>query len=171
MHRCIDSVIVTFDMPKRKQLPYMYANIFYADTTDVQNVQVVQVNGTNAFEVLCDYIPGSNANGCMVVLVGGTPNVNNITVNLTRARDGSASTKVVYLTLPTLCYDQVFAFDIEYDGSVAAIAVPGRLITSEEPSVSVVGCSRDGDQTRTPGLPSKSTPGDVGKPMEGSISE
>ena len=73
------------------------------------------------FVVQCDFISGSNAQGCMVVLVG---EVNNITVNVTR--NNPCTTLTVNVTKN--CYDKVFGFDIESDGSVGTLAVPSVII-------------------------------------------
>ena len=84
--------------------------------------------------------------------------VNNITVNLTK--DGNA-TQVVHSTLPTSCYNRVFGFDIEYNGSVAAVAVPGNLISSSS-SDATTQCEVGTEETTMPPaaapLPSESTP-------------
>ena len=42
----------------------------YVDTTDVQLVTAVFDQNSDGFLVQCDFIPGSEAQGCMVVLVG-----------------------------------------------------------------------------------------------------
>ena len=39
-------------------------------TTDIQNVTATLIETINAFAVQCDFITGSNAQGCMVELVG-----------------------------------------------------------------------------------------------------
>ena len=73
--------------------------------------------------VQCDFIPGSDAQGCMVVLVGESDNT---TVNLTRSG-----------TLLTACAEnmhivssliEVFGYDIEFDGSVGIQQVPGTSV-------------------------------------------
>ena len=75
----------------------------------------------NVFIVQCDFITGSNAQGCMVVLVG---ELGNITANLTRINP------CVTMTMNTTqnCYDNVFGFDIESDGSVGTLAVSGVIL-------------------------------------------
>ena len=115
------------------------------------------MNDINAFSVHCVYLTGSNAKGCSVVIASESYHVNNITVNLTK--DGNA-TQVVHSTLPTSCYNRVFGFDIEYDGSVAAVAVPGNLIPSSS-SDATTQCEVGTDETMPPAaapLPSESTP-------------
>ena len=76
-------------------------------------------------KVQCDFIPGSDAQGCIVILVGES---HNTTLNLTRIG-----------TLPTACGSEsfsmtaslkdVFGFDIESDGTIGTTQVPG-IITS-----------------------------------------
>ena len=78
--------------------------------------------------VQCDFITGSNAQGCMVVLVG---EFENITVNL--EQNGC---DVVNVSHPLSCYHKIFAFDIESDGSVGTLAVPGVLVGGRDDSSS-----------------------------------
>ena len=96
----------------------------YADTTDVQNITVAENdNGSVPGMVLvqCDFIPGSDAQGCMVVLVGESDNT---TVNLTRP--GTLLTACTIQRLPiTTTIINVFGYDIEFDGSVGTQQVPG----------------------------------------------
>ena len=99
--------------------------VTHADTTDVQDVRVgLTVESTSAPEstitVYCDYIANSDAQGCMVVLVS---EFNNVTVNLTRI--GGCSMK----NFPGLDkkITAVFGFDIEKDGSIGTVAIPGSI--------------------------------------------
>ena len=68
----------------------------------------------------CIFVTGSNARGCMVVLVG---DIHNTTVNLTR--EGSCGSETVNLTATNISV--VFGFDIESDGSIGTLALPGNL--------------------------------------------
>jgi hypothetical protein len=99
-----------------------------ADTTDVQAVMVTLIEGANASIIQCEFITGSNAIGCMVVLTGFVPYY----VNLTRNPSTNSSTTTVTLEHPPSCYTGVEAFDIEFDGSVGSLAVPGQLATGQE---------------------------------------
>ena len=80
----------------------------------------------NAFKFQCDFIPGSNAQGCMVVLMG---EVNNVTVNL--MRENLHNVVIINLTHPLSCYHEIIGFDIESDGSVGTLAIPGVLIRND----------------------------------------
>jgi hypothetical protein len=93
----------------------------HTDTTDLQRVHVdiAQGNATATIQVTCDYILGSDAQGCMVMLVGESKNT---TINI--ARDDECTIKT--LPLVTTLSD-VFGFDIEYDGSVGTLAIPGTI--------------------------------------------
>ena len=64
--------------------------------------------------IQCEFITDSNAQGCMVVLVG---EFGNTTVNLTR----NSTHAVMLNTIP----NDVFGFDIESDGSIRMLPVPG----------------------------------------------
>ena len=98
-----------------------------ADTTDLQKITaVISDDGGNdagMVTVRCDFISGSDALGCMVVLVGGLDNTT-VTVNLTR--DGSSA--CVIEALPsTMTFSHIIGFDIESDGSVGTLQVPGII--------------------------------------------
>lgn len=74
----------------------------------------------NTFLIHCDFIGGSNAEGCMIVLFG---EFDNITAYI--ERNGS---KILNTTYSLSCYYGLIAFDIESNGSVGTFAVPGELI-------------------------------------------
>ena len=77
-------------------------------------------DSTLTITILCDFITGSNAQGCMVVLVG---DLNNSTMNLTR----NSTWTMGALTKSANLHD-VFGFDIESDGSIGTLPVPGVVI-------------------------------------------
>ena len=91
----------------------------HTDTTDVQSVTAT-VKAGNTFLIHCDFINGSNAEGCMIVLVG---EFDNITTYI--ERDSSI---LLNITFPLMCYYGLIAFDIESNGSVGTFAVPGELM-------------------------------------------
>ena len=67
---------------------------------------------------------GSDAHGCMVVLVGGSENT---TVNLTRNGSGIIAVEMINVTCPLINYIQVIGYDIESDKSIGLLAVHGKL--------------------------------------------
>ena len=76
-------------------------------------------------KIQCDFIPGSDARGCIVILVG---ELHNTTLNLTRI--GDLLTACGSESLPmTASVKDVFGFDIESDGTIGTTQVPG-IITS-----------------------------------------
>ena len=95
----------------------------------MQRVVATLSNGTNASTLQCEFITGSDATGCMVVLT--SENSQKVQYNLTR--NGTIS-EVLSVTLehPPSCYTGVEAFDIESDGSVGSLAVPGQLIINSQ---------------------------------------
>ena len=99
----------------------------YADTTDVQIVTALMQEDTQSFLLQCDFIASSNAQGCMVVLVG---EFENITGNVTRDVDNNSKshTAVLNAMYPLSNYSTVFGYDIEFDGSIGTLAVPGVLV-------------------------------------------
>ena len=64
--------------------------------------------------IQCDFISGSDARGCMVVLVG---EAFNRTVNLTRC--ATYSSAIVNVSYQLSCFREVLGFDIESDGSIS----------------------------------------------------
>ena len=73
------------------------------------------------FRVQCDFIPGSDVQGCMIVLVG---DYNNVSVTLLMNQTNS---EIINVTTSVSCYKRVIAFDIEYDGQIGTLAVPGKV--------------------------------------------
>ena len=49
--------------------------ILITDTTDVRMVSVLPVKHQQAFHIQCEFIEGSNAQGCMIVLIGTYNNI------------------------------------------------------------------------------------------------
>ena len=99
---------------------------FVIDTTDVQKVSAVVLgdhSDQHAFIVQCEFIIGSDAQGCLVILVG---ELDNFTLNLTRSSKVTIETVIV--TNPPSSYSKVLAFDVECDGSIGILAVPGDII-------------------------------------------
>ena len=75
--------------------------------------------------VLCEFIAGSDAQGCVVVLVS---EYENVTLNLTRSNGCSVKT----LSGEGLKFTGVFGFDIEADGSVGTLPVAGEITVTDE---------------------------------------
>ena len=111
---------------------------FYTDTTDVQNVTAVPLNNTNNFMLQCLFVTGSNARGCMVVLVS---EFRNVTENLTREDSNNTISGALNVTGILTNFCEVFGFDIESDGSIGTLAIPG-IIKSD-----VLSCSNDNTGT------------------------
>ena len=99
----------------------IHCSALYIDSTDVQMIRVVPLE--YAFMLQCVFVDGSDAQGCMVVVVG---EFGNATRNLTR--DSTFVTGTLNITYPLSCFSEVFGFDIESDGSVGTLAVPGVLL-------------------------------------------
>ena len=99
--------------------------VSHAETTDVQVVKVTLIEGANASTIQCEFIAGSDATGCMVVLIGFVAYHVNLTMNINTCRNSAITT--ITLEHPPSSYTGVEAFDIESDGSVGSLAVPGQL--------------------------------------------
>lgn len=92
----------------------------HVDTTDVQMVTAAAIENMNSFQVYCEFITGTDARGCVVVLVGELD-------NLTSCLDRNNS-KFLTSTIPLSCYHEIFAYDIENDGMNGTLAIPGVLV-------------------------------------------
>lgn len=90
------------------------------DTTDVQAIRTTATEINNQIELICDFVRGSDAYGCMVVLQA-IDGLDNATVNITRTDNSSQAVVFYTLQYPLSCYDQVYAFDIEVDGSIGTV--------------------------------------------------
>ena len=101
----------------------IHCSALYIDTTDVQMIRAVPLEDSNAFMLQCNFINGSDAQGCMVVVVSQFGNVSR---NLTR--NSTHVTGIINVTHPFSCFNKVVGFDIESDRSVGTLAVPGVLV-------------------------------------------
>ena len=81
--------------------------------------------GVNASTIQCEFITGSNAAGCMVLLT--SENGQEEHYNLTKIPNMNCSTLTVTLKHPLSSYNGVVAFDIESDGSIGSLAISGQL--------------------------------------------
>ncbi len=87
--------------------------------TDVQMVRVAAARSDPyTINIKCVFISGYTAQGCMVMLLG---EVDNTTVNLTRDQNA----RIFNSAYSVSCYNTVIAFDIELNGSIGVIPVPG----------------------------------------------
>ena len=77
----------------------------------------------NTFRIQCEFLSGSTALGCLVVLISDAENT---TARL--MRDADEAEMDISVTYSTSCYKKVVAYDVEYDESVGNLAIPGVLI-------------------------------------------
>lgn len=81
----------------------------------------------------CHFLAGSDALGCMVILIG---QFSNHTMKLMkRSADSNITEHTEELklkddSLSLSCYNRIVAFDIESDGSVGTLPVPGYLMST-----------------------------------------
>ena len=98
----------------------------FADTTDVQAVTVAQEEGANTSTIQCDFISGTDAIGCMVMLTNeGQETIYNLT------RSGNLNCSILTLEHP-LSYTGVEGFDVKADGSVGSLAIPGQFESNSQ---------------------------------------
>ena len=90
----------------------------------MQSVQVFEMNIVGLIRIQCNMMTGSDSGGCVVMLNGEDINA---TIVLTREDDRQDIVINYLLPYPLSCYLHVFAFDIESDGSIGILPVPGML--------------------------------------------
>ena len=83
------------------------------------------MEGRNTSIVHCEFIIGSNASGCMVIL---TSIYGKESHTLTRNTTENSATLPVILNYAPSCYEDVEALDVEWNSVIGPLAVPGRLI-------------------------------------------
>ena len=88
-------------------------------------VTATQIEGVNTTIIKCEFIVGSRATGCMVVLIYNETEGQDAYYNLTR--NANIATLTVTLKQSLSCYNRIEAFDIESDGSVGSLTIPGQL--------------------------------------------
>ena len=115
-----------------KNSGYGYNNYNNTVTTDVQMVKVTLMEGSQYASIQCQFIMGSKATGCVVVLTSEQERedyrvIRNTTTNLATLR--------VNLRQVVSSYLEVEAFDIEFDDSIGSLAVPGVLNFHVQPEV------------------------------------
>ena len=88
--------------------------------------------GGNTATVQCNFTTGSNARGCMVVLTSLYHGEES--QNLTRNLTTNLAMSTITLNYAQSCYHGVEAFDVESDGTVGSLAVPGMLFRNVDPS-------------------------------------
>ena len=61
----------------------------------------------------------------MVVLVSES---DNMTRNLTKLNSDTIAVETLNTTIPLYCYTELFGYDIEANGSLGTLAVPGEIL-------------------------------------------
>ena len=89
----------------------------------MQSVWAAPHDISSAIVLQCSFITGSDARGCFVTLQG---EFDNVTINLTR--DGSCAFRAINTANALSNFTKVFGFDVESDGSVGDLAVPGVIL-------------------------------------------
>ncbi len=88
-------------------------------TTDVERVSLCLVENTT-YSI---HISGSNARGCVFILVSGVEGVANITGIINRT-----SSQGVRIEVPNIgCYREVLAFDLKSDNTTGTLPVRGSI--------------------------------------------
>ena len=90
-------------------------------------MKVTLIEGANVstIQCKCEFVTGSDATGCMVIITGPVAYHINLTRNVYTCTN--SATTIVTLEHPLSSYTGVEAFDIESDGSIGSLAVPGKI--------------------------------------------
>ena len=79
-------------------------------------------------EVQCYFITGSDAKGCMVVIVSKLSSVSNITATLIKTNQSdTVVNELLNISANMDCYHNIFAFDIEANNTISSLAIGGEL--------------------------------------------
>ena len=90
----------------------------------MQNVSAVGLDDQHSFIIECEFISGSDTQGCLVILVR---ELDNITTILTRTNNVGT----VEVAHSPLSYFKVLAFDVEQDGLIGTVATQGDIIVAK----------------------------------------
>ena len=88
-------------------------------------ITAVPLRDTNKIMLQCNFAIGSDARGCMVVIVS---EFGNTTKNLTRSNISKHITQTFNNSQALNCFTALFGYDIESDGSIGTLAVPGEIM-------------------------------------------
>ena len=81
--------------------------------------------GESTIDIQCWFIHGSDALGCVVVLISDHPGVNNKTMNM--SRNAMLASGTFNLIQPSSCYTRILAFDIEANGALSDLTIDGNV--------------------------------------------
>lgn len=79
--------------------------------------------------VQCEFIKGTDAKGCLVLLLGKD---SNHTMKIMRTTSDATQTELVRVKYSLSFYHDVIAFDIESNNSIGQLPVPGYLENNAE---------------------------------------
>ena len=102
----------------------------HTDTTDVQSITVFQDPTHRTSMILCTFIEDSDAYGCLVHINDNDNRVKMLTRNTTINR-------ACALIESSENISEVYGYDIEYDGSVGSLRVPGIALDNESSNSSL----------------------------------
>ncbi len=96
--------------------------ILFLATSDVQSVTLCLISATTSrYSIRCTYLRGSDAKGCVYILVSGMEGVGNVTGTIERGNSGGVSIKL--LDIPD--FIELLAFDWEQDNRTGNITIMG----------------------------------------------
>ena len=106
----------------------------------MQIVRALPLEMDNALILQCVFVTGSDATGCLVIIqLNFVDEADNMNIRLTRENMHICAIKVVNLTNSSTYINEILGFDIESDGSIGTLPVPGELVWN----ASELNCSCD----------------------------
>ena len=99
-------------------------------TSDVQAVTATVV-GDSTIDIQCQFIYGSDAVGCKVVLASKCPTVQDEQVNLLKNVRSVLANHSLKLTSNISCFYRVFANDIDVNETIGNLTIEGEIRTIE----------------------------------------
>lgn len=99
----------------------------FIDTSDLKKISVVARENLT-LTVECQFINGTDALGCVVVLFDSEMKLQNISSTFFRKDSELALQGQLDVSEDVFCYDRVIGFDLESDNTTNNLALPGNLI-------------------------------------------
>ena len=112
-------------------ITFFFVCLLISVTSDVLAVTATVVEESDTIDIQCQFIHGSDAVGCKVVLASKCPTVQNEHVNLSRNAGSILANYSLKLTNSISCYYRVFANDIDVNETIGNLTIEGEIRTIE----------------------------------------
>lgn len=96
----------------------------------MSNVTICQINSTT-FSIQCSYLNGSDASGCVYVLVSGEEGVESVRGTIDRSNSAGEAIQLSSI----LDFDIVLAFDLEEGNTISTVPISVTIRAATSTSV------------------------------------